>query len=79
MQNKFNIREQTPKYLDGDTKLLTTQCAIQETAKLGMIGHSCVSNYEDHCLLECDTVYFYLKMEAVCFSETLIPISQTTW
>lgn len=35
LQNKFNIREQTPKYLDGDVKLLTTQCAIQETANLG--------------------------------------------
>jgi len=47
LQNKFNIREQTPKYLDGDVKLLTTQCAIQETANLGMIWHSSGSNYED--------------------------------
>lgn len=35
LKNKFNIRAQTPKYLDGDVKLLTTQCVIQESANLG--------------------------------------------
>ncbi|KDR22590.1 rRNA-processing protein UTP23 homolog [Zootermopsis nevadensis] len=35
LKNKFNIKEQTPKYLDGDVKLLTTQCVIHETSTLG--------------------------------------------
>ncbi|XP_067006984.2 rRNA-processing protein UTP23 homolog [Anabrus simplex] len=35
LKNKFNIKEQLPKYLDGEVKLLTTQCVIIETEKLG--------------------------------------------
>ncbi|XP_069698748.1 rRNA-processing protein UTP23 homolog [Periplaneta americana] len=39
LKNKFNIREQMPKYLDGNVKLLTTQCVIQETVDLGHHVH----------------------------------------
>ena len=35
IQNKFNIREQLPKYFQAEVKLLTTQCVILETEKLG--------------------------------------------
>lgn len=35
LQMKVNIREQLPKYLNAETKILTTQCCIQEIEKLG--------------------------------------------
>ncbi|XP_011495153.1 PREDICTED: rRNA-processing protein UTP23 homolog [Ceratosolen solmsi marchali] len=35
LQNKFNIKEQLAKYFQADVKLLTTQCIIVETEKLG--------------------------------------------
>ncbi|XP_015610300.1 rRNA-processing protein UTP23 homolog [Cephus cinctus] len=35
LQNKFNIQDQLPKYLQAETKLLSTQCVILETEKLG--------------------------------------------
>jgi len=34
-QNKVNLREQLPKYFDGQIKLLTTACALSETDWLG--------------------------------------------
>ena len=34
-QNQFNIQDQLPKYLQAEVKLLTTQCVILETEKLG--------------------------------------------
>jgi len=33
--NKINIKEQLPKYFNGEVKCLTTLCAIQELEKLG--------------------------------------------
>nr|CAD7588762.1 unnamed protein product [Timema genevievae] len=33
--NQVNIREQIPKYLEAEVKLLTTQCVIIEAEKLG--------------------------------------------
>ncbi|XP_043285486.1 rRNA-processing protein UTP23 homolog [Venturia canescens] len=35
LENKFSIQEQLPKYFQAETKLLTTQCVILETEKLG--------------------------------------------
>ncbi|PSN40120.1 hypothetical protein C0J52_19383 [Blattella germanica] len=35
LKNKFNIKEQIPKYLDGEVKLLTTPCVVLETESLG--------------------------------------------
>ncbi|XP_001600591.1 rRNA-processing protein UTP23 homolog [Nasonia vitripennis] len=35
LENKFNINEQFPKYFQAEVKLLTTQCVILETEKLG--------------------------------------------
>ncbi|KAL7302339.1 hypothetical protein TKK_0005000 [Trichogramma kaykai] len=35
LQNKFNIEQQMPKYFQSEIKLLTTQCVIVETEKLG--------------------------------------------
>ena len=32
---QVNIKEQLPKYLDSETKILTTQCCIKEMEKLG--------------------------------------------
>jgi len=34
-QNRVQLREDIPKYLGGDVKLLTTQCVILETEALG--------------------------------------------
>nr|CAD7260500.1 unnamed protein product [Timema shepardi] len=35
LKNQVNIREQIPKYLEAEVKLLTTQCVIIEAEKLG--------------------------------------------
>ncbi|XP_012276297.1 rRNA-processing protein UTP23 homolog [Orussus abietinus] len=35
LENKFNIKDQLPKYFQAEVKLLTTQCVILETEKLG--------------------------------------------
>ncbi|XP_046469480.1 rRNA-processing protein UTP23 homolog [Neodiprion pinetum] len=35
LQNKLNIQDQLPKYFQASVKLLTTQCVILETEKLG--------------------------------------------
>ncbi|KAG8223932.1 hypothetical protein J437_LFUL003740 [Ladona fulva] len=35
LKNKVTLRDQIPKYFEGSVKLLTTQCVIIETEKLG--------------------------------------------
>lgn len=35
LKNKINIKEQIPKYLNDEVKLLTTVCIVNETEKLG--------------------------------------------
>ncbi|XP_047105695.1 LOW QUALITY PROTEIN: rRNA-processing protein UTP23 homolog [Schistocerca piceifrons] len=35
LKNKLSLKEQLPKYLGGDVKLLTTPCVILETERLG--------------------------------------------
>ncbi|XP_070555505.1 rRNA-processing protein UTP23 homolog [Ptychodera flava] len=35
LKYKINIREQLPKYLDGEVQLLTTQCCIREAESIG--------------------------------------------
>ncbi|KAJ8686593.1 hypothetical protein QAD02_022387 [Eretmocerus hayati] len=35
LENKFNIQDQMAKYFQAEVKLLTTQCVIMETEKLG--------------------------------------------
>ncbi|XP_049802700.1 rRNA-processing protein UTP23 homolog isoform X3 [Schistocerca nitens] len=35
LKNKLTLKEQLPKYLGGDVKLLTTPCVILETERLG--------------------------------------------
>ncbi|XP_063230029.1 rRNA-processing protein UTP23 homolog [Bacillus rossius redtenbacheri] len=35
LKNKVNIRDQLPKYLEGDVKFLTTQCVVIEVENLG--------------------------------------------
>ncbi|XP_028398336.1 rRNA-processing protein UTP23 homolog [Dendronephthya gigantea] len=35
LQNRINIKEQLPKYLDADIQLLTTECVLHELESLG--------------------------------------------
>lgn len=51
MQNKINIRDNIPRYLQGEVKLLTTPCVVIEMEKLGhkLLGAlKILKNYPAH-------------------------------
>lgn len=52
-QEKINIREQIPKYLNTQAKLLTTRCIIIETEKLAKVTHGALTILKQFGIHEC--------------------------
>lgn len=53
-QEQINIREQIPKYLNSQTKLLTTRCIIIETEKLAKKTHGALTILKQFGIHECN-------------------------
>lgn len=52
-QEQINIREQLPKYLNGQAKLLTTRCIIIETEKISKKTHGALTILKQFGIHEC--------------------------
>lgn len=39
LENKVNLQEQIPKYLNGSAKIITTVCAVRETELVGKVWY----------------------------------------
>ncbi|CAG9567565.1 unnamed protein product [Danaus chrysippus] len=50
----INVREQLPKYLNGNVKLLTTRCIIKETEKIAKKTHGALTILKQFGIHECD-------------------------
>lgn len=53
LQEQINIREQLPKYLNGQAKLLTTRCIIIETEKIAKKAHGALTILKQFGIHEC--------------------------
>lgn len=53
-QEQINIREQIPKYLNGQAKLLTTRCIIIETEKIAKKTHGALNILKQYGIHECN-------------------------
>ncbi|KAH0549030.1 rRNA-processing protein UTP23 homolog [Cotesia glomerata] len=54
LANKTNIREQIPKYLQGEVKLLTTSCIAKEVENLGHTFYGALTILKNFPLHKCD-------------------------
>ncbi|KAG6452954.1 hypothetical protein O3G_MSEX007907 [Manduca sexta] len=52
-QEQINIREQIPKYLNAQAKLLTTRCIIIETEKISKKAHAALTILKQFGIHEC--------------------------
>lgn len=52
-QEQINVREQLPKYLNGQAKLLTTRCIIIETEKIAKKTHGALTILKQFGIHEC--------------------------
>lgn len=52
-QEQINIREQVPKYLNSQVKLLTTRCIIIETEKVAKKTHGALTILKQYGIHEC--------------------------
>ncbi|XP_059047654.1 rRNA-processing protein UTP23 homolog [Achroia grisella] len=53
-KEQINIREQIPKYLNSQVKLLTTRCIIVETEKIAKKAHGALTILKQYGIHECD-------------------------
>ncbi|XP_022089352.1 rRNA-processing protein UTP23 homolog [Acanthaster planci] len=53
LRHQTNIKDQLPKYLDGEVQLLTTKCAILETESLGKELYGAASILRRYRVLSC--------------------------
>ncbi|KAM3959154.1 rRNA-processing protein UTP23 homolog [Aphomia sociella] len=53
-KEQINIREQIPKYLNGQVKLLTTRCIIIETEKIAKKTQGALTILKQYGIHECD-------------------------
>lgn len=53
LQEQINIREQLPKYLNGQAKLLTTRCIIMETEKISKKTQGALTILKQFGIHEC--------------------------
>ncbi|CAD5234934.1 unnamed protein product [Bursaphelenchus xylophilus] len=53
LQNKINLREQFPKYLDGAVELFTTKCVLDELERLGKEVYGALKICQQFEVLKC--------------------------
>ncbi|XP_038057428.1 rRNA-processing protein UTP23 homolog [Patiria miniata] len=53
LRHQTNIKEQLPKYLDGEVQLLSTRCAITETESLGKELYGAANILRRYKMLDC--------------------------